>query len=529
MSAAGASPQPATRLGAPGMGERVLKGVAAMALIAVVNYVGQLVLVPIGMHAWGPVRYGEWVSLSALVVFLALSDFGLQQHVVNRMCAHHVRGEHEEFLASMHSALRLQGPVALGIWVLVAVVMAFLPLDRWLGVTTATRLETYMAVTFLAAELLMGVPMGYVRGTHRATGRLARAGIFLAVRRTLDLAVPALLMYFGASFAMVALGRVAASIAHDIVLVRDFHRQYPWFRVFPLRGDWREGLRMLAPGLLFFLIGIGDYLVNQGPLIVLQSVSGGGEVAHFSTHRTIANVGRMISGQIMVVVWPELTALSALSDASRLVHAHRTASKMVGFLVGVALFGFMPLAGPVYAAWTVHELAFDPFVLGMLVAQTTLWGFWSVSMTALAATNRQGRAVVIMAVNAAVGIGLSLLLIPRFGIRGAAAAALIADLAVASWAMPRVACKEFGDHLLGHAREVLPVIGLGLVAPAGLAGLLYWAMPPGLLRAVVVPPVFGLLSAGFFWYAISAEERDVARSIGRKIRNRIAGVREARS
>jgi O-antigen/teichoic acid export membrane protein len=513
------------RLGAPGMAERVLKGVAAMSVVSLVGYLGQLLLIPVGMHAWGPTRYGEWVSLSALVAFLAMTDLGVQSHVVNRMCAHHARGEHEALLSDLHSALRLQGPLAIGIWAACALVMAFLPLDAWLGITTATRLETYLTIALLCVELLLGVPLGAVRGTYRATGQLVRAALLTAVKRAMEMALPAALMLAGARFPMVALGRVAWALAFDAFVMRDLHRQHAWFRLLPLGGDRRAGLRMLAPGALFLLAGLGDYLANQGNLLIVQSALGGEEVSHFATHRNIANMGRMLSVQITSVVWPELTALEALSDASRLVRAHRTTAKLAGFVVGFALIGFLPIAEHVYAAWTLRKLQLDFPTLGLLVAQTTLWGFWGVASTALMATNRQGRLAVLLAANAALSIGLSALLVPRIGMRGAAAAMLLADLGVALWAVPRAACAAIGDSFGGYAREVLLALGLGLATPAALAGLVYWALPAGLLRALVTPPLFGLLALGLFWAALAAEEREVARRLVAKIQRRLAGSR----
>ena len=520
-----AQAESAEKLGAPGMAERVLRGVAAMTVVTLVGYVGQLVVVPIGMHAWGPARYGEWTSLSALVAFLTMTDLGVQSHVVNRMCAHHARGEHDRLLDDLHSALRLQAPLAIGIWVLAALVTAVLPLETWLGLTTATRLETYLTLALLGFELLLGVPLGAVRGTYRATGQLVRAAYLTALKRAVEMALPAALMLAGARFPVVALARVLWALALDAYVMGDLHRLHPWFRLRPLGGNRAAGLGMLAPGALFLIAGLGEFLATQGNLLVVQSVIGGEEVSRFATHRNIANMGRTLSIQFGVIVWPELTALDALGDPTRLARAHRTAAKISGFLVGLALLGFLPLAEPVYAAWTLRKLTLDMPTLGLLVAQAVLWGFWGVGSTALLATNRQGRLAVLLTANAALVFVLSVLLVPRFGIRGVAAASLLADLALATWLVPRAACHALGDRFSGYAREILGALGLGLLLPAALAALLWTVLPEGLVRALVVPPVFGVLALALFWIALAPEERDVARRIGSKIRRKLGGNR----
>jgi phosphatidyl-myo-inositol dimannoside synthase len=515
------------RLGAPGMAERVLKGIAAMSVAALVNYIGQLAIVPLGMHAWGPTKYGEWTSLSALVAFLAMTDLGVQSHVVNRMCAHHARGDHDELLAELHSALRLQGPLAIGLWAAAALVAAVLPLDVWFGIGTATRFETYLTLVLLGAELLLGVPLGAVRGTYRATGQLVRAALLTALKRAVEMALPAALMVAGAPFPVIALARVVWALLVDVYVVYDLHKQNPWFRLLPLGGDRKTGLRMLAPGALFLAAGLGDFLVTQGNLLVVQSVIGGEEVSRFATHRNIANMGRMLSLQISAVVWPELTALDALSDGSRLVRAYRTTSKFTGFVVGFALIGFLPLAELVYSAWTLRKLSLDMPTLLLLAAQATLWGFWGSSSTALLATNRQGRVALLLATNAAVSFVLSILLVPRLGIRGVAAASLAADLAFASWVVPRAACHALGDRFSGYAREILGVLGLAVLVPAAFAALLYALLPAGMLRAFVVPPVFGAAALVAFWFTLAPEERATARRVSLKIRGKLFASRGA--
>lgn len=508
-----------------GIAERVVRGLAAMSLVTVVGYLGQLIVVPVGMHAWGPVRYGEWVSLSALVAFMAMSDLGIQSHVVNRMCAHDARGEHDKFLSELHSALRLQGPLALGIWIVFALVTFFLPLDVWLGVHTATRVETYLAVCLLCAELLLGVPLGALRGVYRATGQIARAGVLTAIKRAVELLMPALFMLAGARFPTLALARVIFAVGFDLLVIQDLRRQHSWFRLRPLSGSAAAGLAMLAPGVLFLVAGLGEYLANQGNLLVVQSILGGEEVSRFSTHRTIANMGRMLSVQITSVIWPELTALDALNDAAQLIRAHRTTAKLVGFVVGASLLGFLPVAEPLYSAWTLRKLSIDMPTLAMFVAQTSLWGVWGVSATALLATNRQGRLALILSVNAFVVFLLSAVLVPRYGMRGASLAVLVSDICVAAWAIPRAACAALGDQLGSFSKEIGLALGIGLGIPASLSAFVYRMLPAGFWRLILTPPLFFMLALGFFWIALMPAERGSARRLFVKIRQKLRGMR----
>ena len=59
-----------------GLRGRLLRGVGATAISPLVVAVIQLGSVPLLLHAWGAARYGDWLLLSAIPIYLSLSDLG---------------------------------------------------------------------------------------------------------------------------------------------------------------------------------------------------------------------------------------------------------------------------------------------------------------------------------------------------------------------------------------------------------------------------------------------------------------------
>jgi O-antigen/teichoic acid export membrane protein len=501
--------------------DRVARGTIALWLVTAVNMLGQIATVPIALHAWGKLRYGEWVALTALVGFLALTDLGVQAHVVNRMTAHHARGDTRALLDDLHSAVRVQWPLAGLLWAVGAGVSALLPLNAWYGVSTASRVEVYLTVILLGAELLIGVATGSIAGTYRATGHLPRSAVLTAVQRLVIFALPLGMMLAGASFAAIALARVLWALVIVAFTLIDLPRLHGWFSLRPLLGDARAGLRMLGPGSLFLIAGFADYLTLHGTVMVVQSSIGGAEVTQLATHRILVNMGRMISSQFTTATWPELTALEARGESVKLARVHRTLSKLNGWLVGAVLLAFLPMSRSVYSAWTLRTLTLDATLFAIMVAQTILWGAWSASSTVLVATNRQGRLVSILLLDAAVGVGLSLVLIPHLGIRGAAVAGLAADLAIASWAAPFTACKAIGDRLRDHLREVVPVLLGSLVFPVIVAGGLWLAVPWPPARIVLIPMLGLALGTAILWKMLAPPERTAAERLMSRLRQKL--------
>lgn len=502
--------------------DRVVHGTLALSLVTAVNMAGQLATVPVAMLAWGAPRYGEWVALSALVGFLTLADLGVQPHVVNQMTASHARGDRKAFLADLHSAFRLQGLVVTALFALGAAVLALLPIRRWYGVATASRLEVYLTVLLLGAELLIAVVTGPLGGVYRATGRFTRGALVTVVQRLLFFGGQLGLMLAGKGFAALALARVALSLLITAWLIVDLRRTLPWFEISltKLRGDLRAGLKMLGPGSLFILTGLADYLTLQGTVLVVQTLAGGAEVTQLATQRTMVNMARMLASQLPIVLWPEITAMSARGELARLLRVHRSMAKMVAFLTGALLFALLPLGRTVYGLWTLRSLSFDPALYAIMAAQTVAWGIWSSSSTVLVATNRQARLAKFLVANAVVTLGLAVLLVPRLGVRGAALAALFADLAVMAWSAPRAACELTGDRLPAFAREVLGALFLGLLVPAGFGALVYVYFPWPPARAVVAPIAGLAVGLVAFFLAFAEPERAAARRLLDRLRPR---------
>jgi len=249
-------------------------------------------------------------------------------------------------------------------------------------------------------------------------------------------------------------------------------------------------------------------------------------VAQLSTHRTISSMGKIVATQLASAIWPELTALEATGDTARLVRLHRTAAKLVAFMAGIPLLAFFPMSAWVYRAWTMRELSLDAVILGLFVFQTILWGVWYAGWTVLMATNRQGRLVWLLALNAIVSMTLCVVLVPYLGIRGAAVAMLVADCVIALWAIPRAACLALGDKPMGFFREVFLAIGVGLIAPALMSLGAYVVLPAGAWRALLTPILFVVLALPLVWISLLPEERALCLRMLDKIRNRLPFLRK---
>ena len=486
---------------------RVSRGLGALSLSAVVQILSQVAIVPVALYVWGKVRYGEWILLTGLVTFLKLTDLGLQTFVVNRLCASYARGERDEMQRTLHDALRVQIPLVLIVVLGVGGVLIVFPLDRILALQTVTSTTFSLVAMLLVIDLLIGVPMGVVAGIYRATGRLAKSGIMGACQQFAVMLLTILLIVFGAGFLSLAAVRVGVALIMMVWIVHDLRRLYPWLHLWPRHGEWREGARMIGPGIFFVLVPIADYLSNQFTLIVLQRSINGGEVSRLATHRTVVNMAIMISGLLTNAVWPELTALHARSQNEQLKKTHRSLARMNMWLVGAVAFGMLPFIPLVYPSWTAGKLVIDGWTLAFLMTRMLLWGVWSASMTMLCAINKQKAVAGVLLAAASLTSGLSIWLIPRMGISGAALAQLLGDLSISAWLIPLIASRETKDKFGQFFGSTAIAFVKGLLVPVAV-GLLGWRLIHSeSVRLMLLVPAVSCLAVALMWTQLAAYER----------------------
>ena len=110
-------------------------------------------------------------------------------------------------------------------------------------------------------------------------------------------------------------------------------------------------------------------------------------------------------------------------------------------------------------------------------------------------------------------------LVPGFGIRGAAFAWLVADLAVSAWLVPRLACGETGDRfgaLMGTAARAATAV----VIPVSLGTLAWFTVKSVQVRYGVVFPGALLLGVYLMVRQLSDEERSLISNIYSRFRAR---------
>ncbi|WP_313650865.1 oligosaccharide flippase family protein [Pseudomonas soli] len=312
-------------------------------------------------------------------------------------------------------------------------------------------LEVTVQLGLLAWLLLLAVPMTVLKSglltLHNASGGV---GAFNALRLTESLAP--LLLFLGLFWMWrdEALEAALISWLCGIALVLALglwwlRRQHPLALRWD-RGGQRELLSYSAkshPDLLF------QQLILRSDYLFIGALLGSTALGHYAMASAAAELLLIVPEAVTTPLMKRLLQQDAGMERITPLALRLTATVMLGACLGMALIGhwlIITLFGADYAPAYPALLALLPGLLGLCYA--------SILRLDLLGKNRPGTVSLMMGAGAALNLVLNILLIPAWGIVGAAAASSIAYLAV-TVAMLVLYCRLSGVPL-GQTLVILP-------------------------------------------------------------------------
>jgi len=433
--------------------------------------VQSVILVPFFLRAWDATDYGRWLTISALVSYLALIDLGGQTYVGNLLALAFGRSDEEAFRKHLSEAMSFFVLVGAGTLALVTVALC---VSLNLPAQMRLALQPWQAgVAFLLAAnmLLFAVPVGVYASAYAATGRYTRAAMIGNAQRTATILVSLPLLLVRVSPPVFALGTLVVSALSTAAFWWDSRQTIAGCRGIRLSiAAARRATAYLKGSTQFWLINLANTLRQEGVLIVLALLGGPGAVAVYSTHRTIASIPDYTRVLVQAPVTPELSFLWARKRVEDLNRAAMMAIRAVVLVTG-GLAIFLWFSSPtLYPLWTHRAITLDRPVLAVLLIQATLSAGWRTSTWGLLASNKHQKLIGWSIANSLTSLLLSVLLVPSYGVLGAVAAGLLSDLALGLAVAPLVVSPflqtsrtQVYRHFLAALAALLP---LALLAAA---------------------------------------------------------------
>jgi O-antigen/teichoic acid export membrane protein len=455
-----------------------------------------IVITPVYLHYIGTAAYGIYALAIAFVSILGLLEFGAGLALMKYMPEHIARGENEAAVEIMRAGLAFYGLLAL-VGASAAGVVGMFFIHSLFSVppelASSARLAFVLGGVAFALTVLMNV-FGSVLGSLQRFDIATKISVAATSSAT---AVSVILLVVGLGLNGVMIGVVFRPALGLVLYARAAQLRLPEVRFTP---KWNGNLLrpLVALSAYIFIGNISGVVLFQFDKFYLGVVSGVALVTFYVVPGALASRLHAAAGSITSVALPTASELFSRGDLFRVQVLYRRASWLTAlFLVSVGTPAVLFSANILdhWVGLTFEKKSTE--ALQILIATYAILGVSAIAYWITMAAGRPKSTVVFNLASASINVGAIFLLVPSYGIVGAAVAYLVSVITVPGfiWYVERrvlqlarspwrgiawrltigvisqvvvcLALRPFAENLLSTIALVLLCI---LVAPAVLYG-----------------------------------------------------------
>ena len=406
----------------------LVKNIGAGSLARVLGIVFKLVQVPLFLAYLNAEDYGRWLILYSLPSWMAYANQGFGTVASNEIPMAVAAGDLQQARRHYSTTMAFMLALTAGGLLLALVVAPLVPWHGFLDSVPARDGEIARGLLALVAAMLLSFLSELFYGRFRAGQRAHTYMLLSSLHGWIELLAIVVCFQYTTRFDVLGLGVLAATVVYLLLVGILSYRAFPaltFSRAAVSRADFRE---LFRKGFAFQAFPLGNALLFQGNLLVVQVILGPAAVALFGTVRTLVRVLNQALELISKSIWPELSHHFGRGDIAAMRRLHRLG---LGLSVGLTVVGVagMIVVGPyLYEFWVGQSLQLSRGLLALFLLPLPFNALWLTSSTVLMASNRHlGLARRYLIATAACTLGC-LLLTWLFGLGGAAVSPVIMDL-----------------------------------------------------------------------------------------------------
>lgn len=410
---------------------RLLTGLGANAFGQVATIVIQVVSVPIFLQAWGVDLYGEWLILSTVPAYFAMSDVGFANVAANEMTMQVANENRDSALEIFQSTWIFISFICLMIFLILLLSIWHFPIENWLNLRQQTHRQVATVILLFTLHVLIKLQGGLLEAGFRCDGNYA-FGTFLnnIVRLSENFAI-LIVVVTGGTLVAAASAFLGFRVLGFIVMRYHLRKSSPWITYSLRLAKLTTISRLASPAVAFMGFPLGYALMNQGLYTVVAVTLNPAAVVVFSALRTISRLAFQVMVTVNSTVWPEISAAYGtgnLALARKLHHYSCQFSVWASSLVVLFLFFF---GEHILRFWTQGKVEMDFSVFYIMLVVIVANSTWLTSSVVPLATNQHQKISACFVSSAVFSVALAAFLTPHIGLSGTALSMLCVDLIMA--------------------------------------------------------------------------------------------------
>ena len=398
---------------------KIKRNLGANAYGQAITILIQLVSVPLFLHYWGVELYGEWLILSAIPAYLALSDIGFASVAANDMTMRVANNDRRGALQVYQSIWLFVTGVSLFVGCALAFLVYAIPVAAQLSIKHIAEVQTRQLLIVLVLYVLVGLQGGVFNAAFRAAGLYAYGTTLGNTIRLAEWALSMAALLAGGSVLAVASTTLATRLIGLLMMCLVVQRQIPWLTLGKQAASLHQVRALLKPAVAFMAFPLGLALSLQGMVLIIGITLGATAVVMFAAYRTLTRLLVQVITMINQAIWPEISAAYGAKQMELVRQLHRKGSN-VTFWIALAAVTLLGAFGQWFVGlWTHHAFEGNQVLFTMLLLTTFFNVMWQTSWVVLMATNQHQKITVAFIASAGAGLLVAYFALPILGINGA--------------------------------------------------------------------------------------------------------------
>jgi O-antigen/teichoic acid export membrane protein len=350
----------------------------------------QILAVPLYINTWGVSLYGQWLLLSTIPGYLAISDIGFVSAAANDMTLLASKNQHHQALKVFQSIWAMI--LSISILVLMAIVGLILLMPSLFSQSSLIGTQDLSIIVFcLSAYSLLALQEGLLNASFRA-GSFFTFSLWLGnIQRIVEVGsiLSALVLKWSAveiSILMLVIKSISLAVSKIYL-----SKRVPWIHFGFNHVSWLEIRRLMQPAFGFMAFPAANAIKNQGTITLIGATLGASEVVIFSSVRTICNAGLQLLKIVQHSCWPEFSSAFAKKNIQLIQKMNMLICSLAFWMGLLLLLGLLIFGNTILTYWTLGKIQVPFLFLLVMSLGNFAAGIWSGGSTILMAINHHSR------------------------------------------------------------------------------------------------------------------------------------------
>jgi O-antigen/teichoic acid export membrane protein len=485
----------------------------------IVSIIVGLISVPLGLHYFGPIRYGIWAVISSVVAYLSISNLGITTAAATLTAKASKPFEQWAVLRRSLLLLVISSTVVLSLILGIAhfypdwvVALGKIPVDL--------HREAAEAAIAVAILFLLNLPISIFSAGFIGFQKLYWERFYASLTIIVGLVALILTVFLiKGNLVILALFRGFATLLVSIICASHFLFTHSELRQkfnklinreFSIKSIFTSGIR-------FFIIGIAAMVVwNTDNLIISHFLGVKAVTPYAITFRLFAMLFSIFTA-INITLFPMYGKAAGLKQWDWIQRTYQKATQLLPIIGGLVWVGGVVFAKNIIDIWAGPDAYGGMLVVFALGGYGYLLSMVNIHSFLLIGLNATKSMVFISWAEAIGNLGISIALVGLLGIGGVALGTFLGSLVTVSWMLPRDVCRQTKEKVKFHFRPVMRHAFFILIPCLIMSTLiqLYWQNE---ISKVLINIIIIAIYLALSWCGMPIDLRNL-------VKNTLAGLR----